>query len=904
MGCAPFRVLRISDGTTSVDLLNESSGFYCTAWEPAVSEPKGGGSWRDSPLSSGRRLVMRKRANALERYTLQARGYGQDALIRNAQNLRRLLEKATQYSTCAWQDKLVWIEAQGAYETNLRYGPIHDYRAPSDGFPYGSPFEAIVNRVAFDDFALIVERGPYWLADQPGTGTCVEVSGSQTWEALLFCLTFNGATSDVNCGSDAGLDTLPTDRAPYDGFTAEAWILPAGYGENNQGRIFNKWSSPATGWYFAVDSTVGLVFRAEYGTQDSLAEATLGDLTADSEWHHVAMTFDDNPIVLEPRLWVDGQEVGYTTQQGGTGGYNFGESPLNLHIGNDAAGAHTFDGSIGWCRISNNQRYTADFDPPDRCVLPAIDADTIGQWIGPERSGAAIDNQEGTAARDGTQANCNFDAACDNVFGRTATCEDEVYVANKHNRAQLTDLYVDNGGAFGVNLLLWGPPYDLLPAAPVANDAVYFGIDTSLTDTGPFCSLVFDIATAVTGVTGIAWEYWNGAWVALTVQDNTNDDGAMTGVALDTTGVNSVHWEQPTDWVAVDLSTAAAGAPAVTGFWVRARVTAAAGATAPDQQNRNVYTVLWPYVEIDEEQVGGDAAALLQTMITNQSSATAGSGSLLTDVVAGLRSISRGDDFTAYVNISDEQNPTGITVTVPDANTTFQNYIKAPSGRAAVYNPAGVAALVTRITISFTAGASRQFYGQYRAYLRTYQNGGSDGDFTAALEIFDIYTTEEVTIDDSSLYAITDLGLVTISPINLMDGDDVFNAATINVQLSNSNAAPGDLYVIDLILIPVDEWAGQFSWHDGDRMDWNDLLDVDGLTHLRVDVRAFLRDPSDMSIYSIWQPIAVEGPILQANADQRLWLFTMDRYGRAYISTGHSMQMVGNQRYDSMRGDR
>jgi hypothetical protein len=132
MGCAPFRVLRITDGTDSVDLLDEASGFYCTDWQPAAHDIKSRGVWQDSPLVDGRRLVMRKRENALEKLTLQVRGFGQDTLIRKTQDLRRLLEKAATYWTTDWQTEMVWIEAQGAYETNLRYGLIHD-RQPVRG---------------------------------------------------------------------------------------------------------------------------------------------------------------------------------------------------------------------------------------------------------------------------------------------------------------------------------------------------------------------------------------------------------------------------------------------------------------------------------------------------------------------------------------------------------------------------------------------------------------------------------------------------------------------------------------------------------------------------------------------------------------------------------------------------
>jgi len=93
----------------------------------------------------------------------------------------------------------------------------------------------------------------------------------------------------------------------------------------------------------------------------------------------------------------------------------------------------------------------------------------------------------------------------------------------------------------------------LLPAAEAVNDAFYFGSD-----------LLFDridiwIGTAGVGGT-ITWEYWNGAWSALTVTDGTT---GFTGV-----GYDDIYWTPPVDWVTTTVN-------ATVGYWVRARVTAA-----------------------------------------------------------------------------------------------------------------------------------------------------------------------------------------------------------------------------------------------------------------------------------------------------------------------------------------
>jgi len=101
----------------------------------------------------------------------------------------------------------------------------------------------------------------------------------------------------------------------------------------------------------------------------------------------------------------------------------------------------------------------------------------------------------------------------------------------------------------------------LMPAVPAINDAFYFG--EGFSTSGTFNSLKITISTAGAG-NGIAWEYWNGAWVPLTVTDATNGF-ATAGASL------QVSWTIPADWAATIVN-------GQNRYWVRARATAA-GAT-------------------------------------------------------------------------------------------------------------------------------------------------------------------------------------------------------------------------------------------------------------------------------------------------------------------------------------
>jgi hypothetical protein len=94
-------------------------------------------------------------------------------------------------------------------------------------------------------------------------------------------------------------------------------------------------------------------------------------------------------------------------------------------------------------------------------------------------------------------------------------------------------------------------------------DAIYFGYDVK--------GAAIRHALAVNGVKAggsvLNWEYWNGAWVALTVAES------VAG-AKDFTAAGNVTWTAPADWVTNAVN-------AITAYHVRARVSGANYTTAP-----------------------------------------------------------------------------------------------------------------------------------------------------------------------------------------------------------------------------------------------------------------------------------------------------------------------------------
>lgn len=77
----------------------------------------------------------------------------------------------------------------------------------------------------------------------------------------------------------------------------------------------------------------------------------------------------------------------------------------------------------------------------------------------------------------------------------------------------------------------------LLPASPATGDNLYVG------GLAPFGEMLFNISTAGASYAGL-WEYWNGAWVTLTI----TLDETLTSTEFDTTGWGRVRFTAPGDW--------------------------------------------------------------------------------------------------------------------------------------------------------------------------------------------------------------------------------------------------------------------------------------------------------------------------------------------------------------------
>lgn len=500
-------------------------------------------------------------------------------------------------------------------------------------------------------------------------------------------------------------------------------------------------------------------------------------------------------------------------------------------------------------------------------------------------------------------------------------CDGEVYIANKSVMRNLTHIKIfDASGASYENIFpITSFPQRLFPASPAINDAIYFGISTSISNLSAFSSLIFDIGTGATGGFSLVKEYWNGAaWISLPFITTT------TSLFI-ATGLFSVHWLAPANWepVAVD---------GVTAYWIRVRISAFTSMpTLPTQVNRQIYTVIQPFLEVNEEEVGGDLSALARYKMINQADIRGASFSLpVNRVVCGLRSTHRGDNFNAYINFSQAQPLSELLVSA-SVFGSFVDNVQAPMGQCIEFDMDAADNQFEQgavITFSSDNVESTDWHGRYHLYLRGFQSNGSPGDIQVRAKITSFsggtpFYSNPTSFKQTTLpWEVLDLDAVTLGSDDLGEGEAGDNFSIV-IQAKNTSGVSNRMaQIYDIILIPTDEWMGDFSDPTDDFDSANPLtdfsgiggsttglqyLDVDSLTIPKKVGRSVVKISLDDRVSSIYEFAANGEVMLQNNVTQRLWVFAMQQREdawHAYPETAWSIQAFKNQRYLAARGSR
>lgn len=898
-----LEVLKLTDGTSVINLLNIIEGYNVDGWRQNIAAYKGGGVWQNSALSEGRRLVDKRFANVQEEYPIPATtAVQQDIMIRAIQDLLRLCEKASDFFAFDWQDEPVYLVSRARCETNTRYAQVHLAGVPQLGDIYSPTF--LVNAV-MEDLVLVVERDPAWGDNIPGQATCLEISGLQSYDIIQTTET----ESVPNSASDAEL------RRPNTFSIVGVDLVIGNDGAANDiGLRFDNVNVPAD----AIILDAYITFEATNNDANDAARAIIYGEAADDP--AVFSTIQDFLARSKTTQSVRWPQTGYGTAVEDIVGTGIEDWTANVHYTTPDL-TQIVQATVNRSGWAANQAMAFIINDDDSSANA-------------QRRAAAWDH----GADDEPELTIIYSTlTARRTYGGVATCDlDEVYIVNKHTRSPLTHIfsYSNAGAIWSANHLATAAPadYDLLPNTPVANlDAVYFGSQSGLLDTGPFDNLVFNIKTPTTyaGAAVFVWSTWTGAiWGGVTgLRDNTSTLIGDSSMPWDRTGFGSIHWNPPTNWAPTAVN-------GVTAFWIRTVASAPAGPdiitprpvieTGTPPGSTQIHTVTWPRVTTEADEVDGDIPALIRVEFTNRSDQIALDvpDRWANRIIYGWRNVGRGSDFTAYINVADEGNHPGITVfPYGTGGATFIDYDPAPTGRVLQWVSGGVSALSLRAIITIDDSLAADFYGRFHLYLRGIQTAGNIDEIgwqvRAPTEYSPAFTSETQYYTATNTIQALDLGEL-VFPGGMRVGDTSI-ANSFYIYGVSTAAATASLF--DLIIIPVDESAGDVidvvnseDSRIGRRYSTgSSTLKIDSITDLHRTISGVVFDEFTDRQMERYMMVA-SGPIIvqpDDTNDQHLWTLAMrtSTAGAGFVwsaepNIAHTVQSYRVQRYLGPRGDR
>lgn len=439
-----------------------------------------------------------------------------------------------------------------------------------------------------------------------------------------------------------------------------------------------------------------------------------------------------------------------------------------------------------------------------------------------------------------------------------------LHIGNYRN-AGLTHIYRYTG-SFGSNMLSSSLPYALFSGTIAVGSIVYFGAPT------PFFGLSFDLSVAMSASAWtITWEYSTAGatWTELDIT-STYSDFAGTGVQYivwghdDGSGVMEMSESIGAAWTTESVNS-------VDQYWVRARVSALTGsATAPTQQTRQPYATAVPYAKTDSDQIDGTIDALSRL---NLEAARVLQANYVNSVLIGLRSVDRGSNFTAYINLKTANNPTGISVS-DEGSTVYTDTYKSPCGYVIRWTAGASESLAARAIITFSNTIAGDFYGRFRLFVRlnyTDTTGASLLRYRindAGGETVRTGRTVPLPATPSNYeFYLADLGYISLPTTSLVKQSESVAGFAIAIDAYTINTKIIDL--IDVFLLPVDEWSATIS--GGDQVNTYPLFDVDSIVYPKQQLRALQRTANGSQIGRVMDVVANGEAILHVNAVQALW---------------------------------
>lgn len=467
------------------------------------------------------------------------------------------------------------------------------------------------------------------------------------------------------------------------------------------------------------------------------------------------------------------------------------------------------------------------------------------------------------------------------------------YLASSYSIAHwantgLEYIFVDDGGVFSANQVA-STSFNLLPATPAVNDAVYFG-NTDI----QVHAIVVDLVSVFNG--NGSWEYWTGAtWtsVGADIQDDTG--------GLDTLGINSVSFSVQDVSMATTVNS-------VMAYWIRFRVTSTGAPGTATQQNRIVYQPTWPYIQTNNALLLGDMTSLIKAIITMRAD---DAFTALYGFMFGARQTSRGDDFSAYINLGNVQMPTDVTTSVTGfGDSSFATLANSAVLTVVQYNPSMKYTSYNSI-VSVSIANGEQYTGEFYVFLR-YSLQGTSTTYNLRLRTnYGSIDTYNYAVSSTETVSNPGLRYVEFGKISIMpDHERVNPGASLPIlfviSATNDNTTH-DIYLHDLILIPTDEMAIRIQTPNPSSsngiMSVDTTLDLNGL----LDLFAIVIDTSSGASNDRWRVLANEEFALKPTDTQRIWWLDYSPNAQGNVSSYQALLktiLTKSDRYLGLRGDR
>jgi len=379
-----------------------------------------------------------------------------------------------------------------------------------------------------------------------------------------------------------------------------------------------------------------------------------------------------------------------------------------------------------------------------------------------------------------------------------------VAVANFYDDHAIDQVKLDDGGVF--TDVFGVAAFNIFPAAAVTNDRIYFGSDE------PFFHIMGYIGTAGAYTsTSFAWEYWNGAWIPLTLgEDFTLYPDTDP---FDQVGHWAFNWKGAGDWAATTID-------GDNKFWVRCVVTmGGVWTTAPANSTYAIYNQRTPELRIPSAGLKGDAPPVINLRVRTPAGGDEDVWfSNLSRIIIGAKSRNL-TSFFSHLNAGGDGLATGWAVAYGTDTATAASEISPGGDRAeCTFATDSSWAMRARFTGADLLGV---YAGEYRPFLRVAQNGGDPGDVNVILRVYindnnDYDTLFELpeqalkgTVADGGQFEIVDLypqNTLKLPFASYKDADDLTGGDLIFEIWAEEVNVGTDLYIYDLILIPADEW--------------------------------------------------------------------------------------------------